>query len=467
MKRFLIIVGVIALLVAGYFGYQRYKASQDTGQTTYQTVTIAKGQLVALVGATGTVRANQSATLAWQITGDIGEVNVSIGDKVIKDQVLSSLSRQSLPQNIILAESDLINAQRALDDLKDNALAAAQADLAVVTAQKAYDEADRQVKNLNYGRGSQANLDVARATYLVAQSEVDHLQSIYNGMTNLPEDNPARALALSNLSESKVKRDRALANLNWFNGKPDDKEIREKNANLDIAKAQLDKAQKEYERLKNGADPKDIEAAQAKIDAIQATLNMAHLSAPFNGTISDVNIKPGDQVNPGTVSFRLDDLSHMLVDVQVSEVDINRIKVDQDVTLTFDAILNQEYQGKVIQVGRVGNIGQGTVNFDVTVELINPDANVLPGMTAAVNITVSQLDNVLQVPNRAVRTKNGDRVVYILENGVPTSVQIQLGASSDTMSEVVSGDIKAGDLVVLNPPTEIQAGGGPPSFMQQ
>jgi HlyD family secretion protein len=189
------------------------------------------------------------------------------------------------------------------------------------------------------------------------------------------------------------------------------------------------------------------------------------LKAPFNATVTDVSVKPGDQVIPGATAFRLDDLSHLLVDVQVSEVDINRVKPGQQVTLTFDAIQDKEYQGIVGLVDRVGRTVQGVTEFTVTVELVNADENVRPGMTSAVNFVVEQIEDVLMVPNRAVRTRDGKRVVYILDNDVTTPVEITLGSSSDTMSQVLRGDLKEGDLIVLNPPTEFESNGRP-AFMR-
>ncbi len=171
----------------------------------------------------------------------------------------------------------------------------------------------------------------------------------------------------------------------------------------------------------------------------------------------------GDQVSAGTVSFRIDDLSRLVVDVPVAEVDINRVKVGQPATLTFDAISGKTYNGKVTEVSSFGAPSNGVVNFTVTIELSDADAEVRPGMTAAVNMTVEQLTNVLLVPNRAVRLQNGKQVVYVMQNGVPTAVQITLGASADTNTQVLSGPVKAGDLVVLNPPTTLTpgSGGGP------
>jgi len=179
-----------------------------------------------------------------------------------------------------------------------------------------------------------------------------------------------------------------------------------------------------------------------------------------------VDVKPGDRVSMGTPAFRVDDFSHLLVDVDVSEVDINRVEVGQPVILEFDAILAAQYEGQVVEVAPVGNIVQGVVYFKVTIELLAPDEKVKPGMTAAVNIVVSQLENVLLVPNRAVRVVDGNRVVYLLKGGQLEKVDIELGASSDLYSEVVSGSLKEGDNVVLNPPSEFMTGDGPPAFMR-
>jgi len=112
----------------------------------------------------------------------------------------------------------------------------------------------------------------------------------------------------------------------------------------------------------------------------------------------------------------------------------------------------------------VGESIQGVVSFPVTVRLVEPDEAVRPGMTAAVNIVVSEIRDVLLVPNRAVRVQDGQRVVYVLVDGKATPVEVTLGASSDTQSEVVAGDLKPGDRIVLNPPTEFGQN-GPPFMM--
>ncbi len=131
--------------------------------------------------------------------------------------------------------------------------------------------------------------------------------------------------------------------------------------------------------------------------------------------------------------------------------------------LTFDAILAQEYTGEVVEVSPVGNVVAGVVNFKMTIKLLDADEKVEPGMTAAVNIVVSQLEDVLLVPNRAVRVQDGERVVYILKGGQMEMVPIELGATADLYSEVIGGDLKDGDEIVLNPPADFMTmDGGPP-----
>jgi HlyD family secretion protein len=152
-------------------------------------------------------------------------------------------------------------------------------------------------------------------------------------------------------------------------------------------------------------------------------------------------------------------MSSLLVDVEVSEVDINNVSLGQPVTLTFDAILGKEYHGEVVEVTQAGTVENGVVNFTITVELTDADSLVKPGMTAGVNIVVEELQDVLLVPNRAVRLVEGERVVYVLENGQPVKKEIRLGSSSDTQSIVAGGDVAEGDLIILNPPAEFGPGG--------
>jgi HlyD family secretion protein len=323
--------------------------------------------------------------------------------------------------------------------------------------QKALKDAQTHRSNLDY-KGSKEQIDAAYATYLLAADEVDRMQKAFDRVKDRPVDDTQRAVAESNLSTAIAKLRQAKANYDALLGNASADDIADADSKVVLAQAQLDEAQREWDRLKNGSDPNDVKAAEVRIAAIQATLNLQSLKAPFNGTITDVRIKPGNQVSPGTVAFRIDDLSHLLVDVQVSEIDVNRIAVGQPVSLSFDAIQENNYNGKIIQVARVGTQAAGAVNFTVTIELLDADQYVRPAMTAADNVVVNQLQDVLLAPNRAVRLRNGQRIVYLLKDGQMVIANITLGVTSDSMSEVVGGDVQTGDLAVLNPPSDPSTG---------
>ncbi len=466
MKRStIIIIVVVVLAIAGYFGFRYFQQRQAAAQSTFETEPISRGTLTALVGATGTVRANQTAVLAWQTSGQIDTIEVEVGDLVTAGQTLAVLERSSLSQAIILAEADLISARRALENLKESDAARAQAQLALAQARDALETAVNKRASKDYRRASDLTLEEAQTNLALAKKEVSRTEEIYDMFDDRDVDDPQRLVSYSAYLDARRALQRAEANVAYLQGLPDDLEVAQADANLALAEANLKDAEREWERLKDGPDPEDIRAAEARIDAIEATLELVDLEAPFNGTVSEVASKVGDQITPGTVSFRIDDLSRLLVDVQVPEVDINRIQVGQAARLTFDAILEKEYNGEVISVGRVGTPVAGVVNFLVTIELSDADEAVMTGMTAGVNIVVNQLEDVLVVPNRAVRLREGKRIVYLLKNGVATPVDIQIGAVSDLQSELIGGDVKEGDLVVLNPPITFDTNSGPP-FMR-
>jgi len=410
-RRTWIILGIVAAIAIVAMVVITRNGNKQA--TTFQTATVGRGSLVAAVGATGSVRAKQSAVLAWETAGIVDKVNAAVGDKVSHDDVLASLDKASLNQSVILAESDLASAKKALDDLLNSDTARAQSIRTLDDAETAYTKAYNYRMNLN------GKIDIVEA-YLL------------NGIP-------------------KVRKTKGYA---------DKETIADADEKLALAKAKLDDARRNADRLKNGADPADIAAAEARIAAAQSTLDMARIIAPFDGTVTQAEPAIGNQVSAGTVAFRLDDLSHLLVDVQVSEVDINTVEVGQDATLTFDAVLGrtEPYHGKVVQVSEAGDTVQGVVNFVVTVELTDADEFVKPGMTAAVNIIIKEQNDVVLIPNRAVRLVDTDRAVYLLVDNKPKLVKIKLGSTDGVNSVLISGDIKEGDPVILNPPS---LNGGP------
>lgn len=468
MRRFIIIVVVIAAVAAGaYFLIQRNQAQQQAAaMANLQTVQAKRGPLTATIGATGTVRANQTALLNWQTTGTVEAVQVEMGEEVETGEQLANLKKTSLSQSIILAEAELIDAQQALEQLLEPAsqLVLAEAQQTIADAEKAVRDAEYRLSGLQTS-ADQADIDAAKATVVILKDRLDKAQERFAPYENKAEDNIIRANLQAAVAQAQQEYDAAVRRLNNLQGTASELNISIAQADLDVAQASFEDAQERYDELLNGADLEDIQRAETRIAAIEATLGLPVIEAPFNGKITRIETKVGDQVNVGTLAFRLDDLSHMLVDVGITEVDINQVQLGQEALLEFDGIPGKQYQGIVVEIDPVGTVNQGIVEFTVTIEISEPDASVKPGMTAAVNIIINQLEDVLVVPNRAVRIQNGERIVYVLENGQLQPVVVILGVSGDTESEVLDTELQVGDEIVINPPQTIEFGGGPPPFV--
>lgn len=452
-KKFWIITGIVAAVVVilVFVVLPTLTAQASKELEGLQTAVINRGNLVAEVGGTGTVQANQTAQLIWQTSGRVGTVLVALEDTVEQDQQLAELTESSLSQGIILAEADLVDARRNLDDLLASNASTARAQLTLAQAEIAMEDALEDRESKTYQRASSATLNGIRADLILAQQDLDDAEEFYSAFEDSAEDDVGRASALSRLSNAQKAYDRAKYNLEYAIALPDINEVSESDAKVEVAEAGLADAQREWERVKEGTDSDDIAAAEARLAAAQASYDLRYIIAPFAGTVTDIDALPGDQVTAGAFSVRIDDLSRMLVNVDVPEVDINQIEVGQPVRLSFDAIQGEQYNGKVVKVARVGTVTQSGVDFTVTIELTDPDELVLPGMTAAVNIITYELEDVLLVPNRAVQSEDGKQVVYILDGDGYMPVNITLGASQDSYSQVLSGDLQAGDTIVINP----------------
>ncbi|HMX75280.1 MAG TPA: efflux RND transporter periplasmic adaptor subunit, partial [Anaerolineales bacterium] len=281
-RRTWVIIGVLAVVVLAIVFF----STRSSGEPLYQTTTVERGNLVATVGATGSVRARQSAVLIWQTTGIVKDIYMEVGNPVKRDEILASLDKNSLNQSVILAESDLAAAEKALADLLNSDTARAQALRTVDAAEEAYKKAYDYRLELN-------GLITITETYLV----------------------------------------RGVPKVRTYKGYADAETIADADEKLALAEAQLNDARRNLDRLQNGVDPAELAAAEGRVAAAQSTMNMAHIIAPFDGVITQSEPSVGDQVTAGTVAFRIDDVSHMLVDLQVSEVDINNVAVGQDATL--------------------------------------------------------------------------------------------------------------------------------------
>src|SRR3989339_408615 len=181
-----------------------------------------------------------------------------------------------------------------------------------------------------------------------------------------------------------------------------------------------------------------------------------YIRAPFAGTISVINIKKGDSVSSSTVVATLVTEKQM-AEISLNEVDVAKIKIGQKSTLAFDAIPDLTISGVITEIDSVGTVSQGVVTYNVKISFDTQDERIKPGMSVSAEIIINEKQNVLVVPNSAVKSlptnsgegQNGENYIEILQTlqNKPAKIKIQIGISNNTKTEIVSG-IKEGDEII-------------------
>lgn len=460
-------LGAAGLVVMIFLAVRIFRPS-TASESTYQTSLYQRGDLIAIVGATGNVEANQSAALTWQTNGRVENIYFKINDQVREGDILADLALNSVAQNIAIAQADLVNARRALEDVLSSNTARSRAYSDLLKAEKDLDQSRDDRDRWNYNNADETRVEQARAEFIAAEDALQITTSENAAALELTIDDPKRVEAQKVVDDARLARDKALRAVSFLLGKSYTQDVADDFAAYDLALARMEDARRAWERVKETPNPDDVSAAEARVAAAEATLNLSRIVAPMSGRVTVAEPKVGDMVKSGQTAFQVDDLSALFIDVNIPEVDINRIIVGQPVEISFDAILGKTYKGIVIEAGKAGSLVDGAINFKVKVRLIEPDEQIKTGMTAAVNIIVNKLENVLTVPNRAVRLKDGQRVVYVLRDGKPVAVQVTIGASSDILTEITNAQIEEGEIIVLNPPLDLTStnGGFQPPFMR-
>lgn len=380
---------VIALALVGCSGQAVAGAS-----TTQSTPTVEPVKASDSLMAEGKVVPAQSADLSFSTSGVIGEVLVKQGDTVKAGQPLLRLKgSDQLESSIAGAELDLLTAQQAIDDLKNNLdLERANASVAIADAMKELDKAQKKSASKEYKHGDQDQIAVARANYLLTKQDVDDAQTFYNGVKDNGEENLTTAGALSALAAAKQKRDTALANLNYLLAKPNELDVAQMDAQLSQAQAKVEDAQARLARLKDGPDASQmalagarLKNAQMKLKAAKASLTDLDLVAPIDGTVVTLDAIGGEFVQPGKTVVTLADTANWKVETtDLTELNIARISVGMPAMIHFDALKDYEVVGRVERINLQGENRQGDIVYTIRLNLEKPDARLRWNMTAAV-----------------------------------------------------------------------------------
>lgn len=392
-RRLLLLLLVVGLVV--FFAARRNSGPSDVVQ--YKTQEVQRGDLVVRVTATGTLKPTNQVEVGSEISGIVKTVEADYNDKVKVGQILAQIDTSR------------------------------------------YEAQETQLK---------AALQAAEARVLQAKATLGETQAKLTQYQRVRE-----------LSNGKVP-----------------------------SQAEFDAAQAAFERAKadDASAAAAVTQAQATLKATQTDIAKAIIRSPINGVVLTRKIEPGQTVAASfqtPVLFTLaEDLTQMKLHVDVDEADIGQIKEGQEAEFTVSSYLDRPFQAKIVQTRYGSQTVNGVVTYETVLKVDNTDLSLRPGMTATADITVQKVQNAVLVPNAALRfappaeaqkksrgllrrllpkpptidtapiadTKKKQQTLWVLQNGQPTAVAVTIGATDDTMTEILSGAIEPGTPVIVD-----------------
>ncbi len=441
-KSILIGGGILIIIIICIFVFG---GKNETVSTQSQVVTLTTGDFSKTIDVVGNVKAVPSATLSWGTSGLVGEIYYNVGDAVKEGDVIAKLADTSVAASILEAQTDLLDAKYELQRVMNSDADFQAAAQALEDAEYDYRAKEKARDYWNFNGTDQNTLDEARAAYHNADTVVWNLQNDYNAMTS---DDPAKESSNEALQAAILTRDKALRNLNYLLGHTYDHSVETDYIEFENAKATLQEARITYERYMDNTE--EISAAQARVQALENTVNSSSIIAPFDGVVTNILFHQGESVTSGVNAVQIDDLSNLVIDINVSEVDINDISIGQNVNITFDSIPNKQYQGKVTNLSQSGDNSSGIVEFQVSITVSNPDNEIKTGFTALASIIIKEVKNVVLVPNTAIQSFNGQSIVMVIgKDGTATPMPIEVEASGDSFSILKGNPLAEGDQVLI------------------
>lgn len=248
-----------------------------------------------------------------------------------------------------------------------------------------------------------------------------------------------------------------------------------------VSKAEVDQLEETYL-----ADVANIQAQKAQIKQSEASLRTAEsnlgytkIISPVDGVIISKNVEVGETVASSFQTPELfsvaEDLTEMQIEANVSEADIGNVSVGQEADYTLDGYPNETFKGHVDQVRLSSTNTSNVVTYTVVISVKNEDLKLKPGMTANVSIVVGKKENILTAINPALKftplgkdVKYDTQGIWVLKNNKPTRIDIQTGVYDDSKTEIISNELKEGDMVIIGRKgmeTSTAKGMRPPRFL--
>ena len=463
---------IVILIIAGFWYYHSTTASTAT---TYTVKPATIGSIRTMVSGTGQVSSSQELGINPQVSGTVLTVNVKNGDTVTKGQVLATLdstnayyslenariSLQKLQTSTPISET---NDQNSLANAQSSQLQAYQSAFSSVSS--AYNSMGQVVTGLNnlfYGKDASAyftetavgNYGSTAISYRhaagllvdAATAEYNAFQSTYLATsitsTSSIEASLAQELQIAQDIASAVKNTSLAVNYvvsqvpqaNHTNTMTSDQNnivswlssinqnvsgVAGAQTSLQNAAQSIVQAQSNLDADQGTNNPLALQSAKLALQEAQTTYDDYTITAPFSGIIGNVTISPGDNAGPSTLIGTIVTKQYQST-IVLNEINVAKVAVGQPVEVTFNALPGVTATGTVTDVDAVGTVSQGVVSYNVVISYANDNPSIKAGMSINANIITSEVDNVVIVPNGAVKTINGMSYVQVPANGSTTS----------------------------------------------
>ena len=492
-------MGGAVVVVLGLAAY--YFWGNQTGTTQYLTARVERGNLRNTVTATGTLQAVTTVQVGSQASGTISALYADFNSIVKKGQVVAQLDPAVAKAQVDQARANL---QQANASLQMARAAVTNSRAGVNDAQARGLAAKSTAQNSQQGvSGAQANLAVLKAQQDDAMSYLKQQESLLKSGV-VPQRDYDVALTAYRTAEARYNQAAAQLNQAVLS------EQSASGAGIAQSQAQVQQSQAQVQQSQAGVLQAQAQVKQADAALRLAEVNLAHttITSPIDGIVVSRAVDVGQTVaaslSAPTLYTIANDLTQMQVIANIDQADIGLVEQAKSVKFSVDAFPGKDFDGKIRQMRLNPTSVQNVVTYNVVIDVSNPEQKLKPGMTANLTITIDERNNVLKVPNSALRyapqdataqktgastvagNSNGQgrrgqqtsnvnsadnsaspqgesrfapstapvlagqtRLVWVLgADGKPQSRRIKVGLTDGTSTEVVEGNLQEGEMVV-------------------
>lgn len=497
-KTIFIIIIIVFLIVFGV-----YKIFLKKEKLGFTLANVSRGTISQQVSESGTVEKGEEIRLAFENTGRIEKIYVSVGDMAESRQNLVKLdtnklslqleeaeaafriiqaekastelsfkeAQQSLKDAQSLAEENLANAyQDALNDLDDAYLKTYNAYTTVSFLKRTYfdrgdlesitvaDNKDKIERNLNQekiyidsAKKTLKNEDIDTILLKVNEALINTKDALET-VRNVAETGAYRDIvpSLERTSLDTQKLNIITANSNIVSSQQNISTIKINNAtNINTATSRVNEIENQLKENQEGLYQAKIKQAEAKIALLQNQIQDSLLKSPTKGQITGIEIKEGEIVQPGQLVIYFLPANPFQIKVDIYEEDVVKLSVGNEVDITLTAFPEKILKGKLVSIDPAEKLVEGVVYYEATIDFQDYPEGIKPGMTADVIIKPLSKNDVLVIPGAAIEQKNGKTIVQVLKGKDFEEREIEIGLKgSDNMVEVISG-LSEGEEVVI------------------